>query len=226
MRQRYVYSTNLFRNLTLGVFNLDLMRIGATHVTATGSSRPGNFIWRNAYLDGYKIGEGFEDRPTELSNFLLVRTRSSILMQNRVSGKLTNTSGYLAPLRNNLYESAFQSALKSVRTELVSGMEALHRVFVIENKKASYPVAFATNAMYVLAREDGVSSVSRDIIEQTLLPVIKEKAEYLHAEGVSSLAYALDKYQIHDEEAWDLVKLHTPAHSFDTEYVKNDRWSL
>jgi len=88
----------------------------------------------------------------------------------------------------------------------------LHRIFAVDNPNTDYPVAFATNAMYVLAREDGTSQLSREIIEGTLLPVVKAKAAYLHGEGLAQVAYALNHYQIWDEEAWALLREHIPAH--------------
>jgi hypothetical protein len=45
-------------------------------------------------LDGYKISEDcFEDKPLDLSNYLLLRTREQLLLQNRVSGALTSSAG-------------------------------------------------------------------------------------------------------------------------------------
>jgi len=41
--------------------------------------------------------------------------------------------------------------------DIKSGLDALHRIFAAEVKNPNYTVAFATNAMYVLAREDGQS---------------------------------------------------------------------
>ena len=69
--------------------------------------------------------------------------------------------------------------------DIKTGLEALHRNFAIENANPNYPVAFATNSMYVLAREDGESSASREIIVNALLPVVKAKSAYLHGEGLA-----------------------------------------
>lgn len=176
--------------------------------------------------DGYKIEEGFKDRPLDLSNFLLLRSRMNLLLQNRLSGAIKNNDGLFAHLRNKLYQSDFESSINSVRLELDKGLDDLHKTFAIENKKADYPVAFATNAMYVLAREDGQSQLSRDIIEQQLIPVVKAKADYLHGEGLSQIAYALNEYQIWDEDVWSLLKERIPAHSYDYIVVKNISWSL
>lgn len=113
---------------------------------------------------------------------------------------------------NTASEKVFESGLHEVRVDIKNRLEDLHRIFVVEKKEADYPVAFATNAMYVLAREDGSSQLSREIIEGTLLPVVKAKAGYLHGEGLAQVAFALNEYQIWDEEAWALLKEHIPAH--------------
>jgi hypothetical protein len=43
-------------------------------------------------------------------------------------------------------------------------------------------VAFATNALYVLERN---GATAREAYDKLLLPIIRKKAEYLHAEGVA-----------------------------------------
>ena len=123
-------------------------------------------------------------------------------------------------------EKVFQTGLHEVRVDIKNRLEDLHRIFVVDNQGADYPVAFATNAMYVLAREDGQSQLSREIIEGTLLPVVKAKAHYLHGEGLAQMAYALNEYQIWDEEAWALLREHIPQHRHVHHIVKNHRWGL
>lgn len=104
-------------------------------------------------------------------------------------------------------------------------MAHLDRIFRIDNQDDNLPVAFATNAMYVLAR-NRPSAASREVIEQRLLPLVKAKAKYLHGEGISQVAYALSSAQIWDEEAWAIVRDNIAAHNYDCVVVKNDRWSL
>jgi hypothetical protein len=127
---------------------------------------------------------------------------------------------------NTMGEKVFQTGLHEVRVDIKNRLEDLHRIFVVDNQGADYPVAFATNAMYVLAREDGQSQLSREIIEGTLLPVVKAKAHYLHGEGLAQMAYALNEYQIWDEEAWALLREHIPQHRHVHHIVKNHRWGL
>lgn len=71
-----------------------------------------------------------------------------------------------------------------------------------------------------------MSTTSREIIEGTLLPIVKAKSANLHGEGIAQLAYALNEYQIWDEEAWSLVKELAPAHEFNYTVVRNWRWGL
>lgn len=48
----------------------------------------GKFVWRNKMTDGYKIGLSYKDIPLDLSNYLLIRTREYLLLQNKLSNKL------------------------------------------------------------------------------------------------------------------------------------------
>ena len=50
------------------------------------------------------------------------------------------------------------------------------------------PVAFATNALYVLERN---GAGDREQYERVILPILREKSEYLHAEGVAQAVWAL-----------------------------------
>jgi hypothetical protein len=43
------------------------------------------FVWRNRYTEGYKIGLGFESEPLDLSNYLFIRTRERLLLENKVN---------------------------------------------------------------------------------------------------------------------------------------------
>lgn len=55
---------------------------------------------------------------------------------------------------------------------------------------------------------------------------MKAKAAHLHGEGIAQLAYALNEYQIWDEEAWNIVKEGASAHEFNYTVVRNFRWGL
>ena len=46
------------------------------------------------------------------------------------------------------------------------------------------PVAFASNTLYVLERNN-LGDITREAYENLLLPVLRAKVEHLHAEGVA-----------------------------------------
>lgn len=54
------------------------------------------------------------------------------------------------------------------------------------------PVAFATNALYILARNGMVASNDR-VVADKLIPLLHEKKDYLHGEGVAQAVYALEQ---------------------------------
>ena len=93
----------------------------------------------------------------------------------------------------------------------------------LDPSKQNLPVAFAANALYVLERN---GAGSPDCYSRVILPVLKAKADYLHAEGVAQAAWGLASAQIWDKELWaklsDLVVNHK---DFDYKVVKNKRWS-
>ncbi|MDP4708298.1 MAG: hypothetical protein NWR94_08880, partial [Cyanobium sp. MAG_237] len=45
-----------------------------------------------------------------------------------------------------------KKALSLINRDLEDGLNVLHRLFAIDNDKPSQPIAFATNTLYVLAR--------------------------------------------------------------------------
>jgi len=221
MQRSFAYSFNNIKHWALA-FGSKSSQI----VNPQASSLATKYIWRNQMKDGYKISEDcYEDKPLDLSNYILLRTREQLLLQNRVNGSLTNNSGMLAGLRSKLYQNTFEGNLEACTLDLNENMESLDRIFRIDNTEDNLPVAFATNAMYVLAR-NRPSASSREIIEKRLLPIVKAKASYLHGEGVAQIAYALSSAQIWDEEAWAIVRDNIESHSYDCVVVKNDRWSL
>ena len=57
-------------------------------------------------------------------------------------------------------------------------------------------MSFAANALYLLEKHHvGDHAVYQDV----LLPVIKDKIDYIHAEGVAHLAWGLANAEIWDE---------------------------
>jgi hypothetical protein len=121
--------------------------------------------------DGYKIGESYKDVPLDLSHFLLIRTREHLLLQNKLGIKVFKPTFYSAMTSN--YNN---SAVASVRRDLEEGMKCLYRLFYIEKKEYDMPVAFASNALYVLAR-NGLAQTqeSHKLIHERLIPLLLQK---------------------------------------------------
>ena len=84
-------------------------------------------------------------------------------------------------------------------------------------------MAFASNALYALEKS---GAGDRALYEETLLPLLKKKINYLHSEGVAHAIYALSNAQIWDEEAWSALKKLAVQKNFEVEYVSNSRWSI
>ena len=107
------------------------------------------------------------------------------------------------------------SAVASVRRDLEEGMKCLYRLFYVEKKDYDMPVAFATNALYVLAR-NGLAQTpeSHKLIQERLIPLLLKKQDYLHAEGLAMAAYALSEAKVWDEAAWTMLKEQISKHDF------------
>lgn len=77
----------------------------------------------------------------------------------------------------------------------------------MEKKEYDMPVAFATNAIYILAR-NGLARTpeSLKLIHEQLLPIILKKQDYLHAEGLAMAVYALSEAKVWDEATWSMLK--------------------
>lgn len=85
------------------------------------------------------------------------------------------------------------------------------------------PVAFASNTLYVLER-NGTSQ--RDAYDNLLLPILRNKVEYLHAEGVAQTIWALANAELVEDVAlWGKLKQLVVEKDFTPVIVKNQRWS-
>ena len=87
------------------------------------------------------------------------------------------------------------------------------------------PVAFATNALYILAR-NGMIKTNDRVVADKLIPLIHEKKDYLHGEGVAQAVYALEQAENYDIGTWALLKEKIEAKDFDYVIVKNGRQSV
>ena len=107
------------------------------------------FIWRNKMLDGYKIGYSFTEQPLDLSNFLLIRTRERLLLENKVNApRLVLKNWGANPWTQSMAQPSLQEAYKDIAKQMPFLIRALH----IVTPKSDLPVAFASNALYILER--------------------------------------------------------------------------
>lgn len=83
MQQKYVYAYNGIINWFRGF--LVVPQKGGRLITAYKQSPGTNLIWRNHYTQGYKVGEAYLQQPLDLSNFLFIRTRERLLLENKVN---------------------------------------------------------------------------------------------------------------------------------------------
>ena len=174
--------TSTFNNFKWFFQGLGLPQWRSTKVVLSGTQK---YVWRDKEDDAYKITEAYKDDPLELSHFLLIRTREYLLLQNKLEEKL-NSNNFTAKYTNDYNQKAF----KEVQIELDKGLQDFKRIFYVENQDFELPVAFATNTLYILTRNNLVES-SGDLLEKHLLPLIKQKRDYLHGEGVAQTVYAL-----------------------------------
>lgn len=88
-------------------------------------------------------------------------------------------------------------------------------------EKQNLPVAFASNALYVLARNNMLVS---PLVHDHLIPLINEKKQWMHAEGVAHTVHALSAAKIWDAEIWEILKSKIAEKDFDYEVIKSARF--
>lgn len=116
-----------------------------------------------------------------------------------------------------------ESAYKSCEKDLKDNLPYLTRMLdVLDPAKHDLPAAFASNTLYVLER-NGLGS--REAYERLLIPILKKKIDYLHAEGIAQVVYVLTNNQIWDAELWGKLKILIQEKNWDCKIVKNQRWS-
>lgn len=104
-------------------------------------------------------------------------------------------------------------------------MQSLHRLFKVDIRDWNLPVAFASNALYVLARNGLVQTdESQKLIREQLIPLLLSKQSYLHGEGISMAIYALNEAGIYEEEVWSMLAAKCEEHNFDYQVIKGNRW--
>eukprot|EP00347_Sterkiella_histriomuscorum_P021881 403332438 len=216
MLQKYIYSGIPFANFIKGFI---IPRPGS-YVNPLKSLAP-TYIWRNNFTDGYKVAPQYEQLPVDLSNYLFIRTRERQLLLNRVyAPHKVLTSGK----NSSLSQDYINKSLKACDEDINNHIQLLIRqINTINLETQDYPVAFASNCLYVLEKN---GAGSRELYENVLLPLLKKKINYLHAEGVAQSMWALSNAQLWDEQAWSELKKLAAIKNFDYQFVNNSRWSV
>lgn len=151
-------------------------------------------VWRNQYDDTLKITSGYADKPVELGNFLFLRTRERNMLHNRIYQK-KETVKY-----DNFYTTgADPKQLLKIESELHHGFESLNELMIIMKEKGQldFPVSFAANALYALEK-NGLRN--EKMYESILYPILRNKAQYLHSEGLAGAIWALGQVQSTDAD--------------------------
>ena len=117
---------------------------------------------------------------------------------------------------------AFQS-LQACIKDLEEGLQTLDRLLYVSTSMHDLPVAFASNTLYILER---FGRGNREYYDKILLPILKQKAEYLHAEGLAQTVWALANADIYDKELWGQLGRLVREKDFNYEVIKNERWSV
>lgn len=124
MQQKYVYAYNGIINFLRGIFPVP--QRGSRALNAYTSSA--NLIWRNHFTQNYKVGQAYLSQPMDLSNFLFVRTRERLLLENKVN----------APQRvmkngknNKLTQATTEKSLSHVNEDLLKAIPALQNMLYV-----------------------------------------------------------------------------------------------
>eukprot|EP00343_Euplotes_focardii_P002476 CAMPEP_0205806778 /NCGR_PEP_ID=MMETSP0205-20121125/10415_1 /ASSEMBLY_ACC=CAM_ASM_000278 /TAXON_ID=36767 /ORGANISM="Euplotes focardii, Strain TN1" /LENGTH=271 /DNA_ID=CAMNT_0053080163 /DNA_START=113 /DNA_END=926 /DNA_ORIENTATION=- len=146
-------------------------------------------VWRNEYQDTLKMTTSYADKPVELGNFLHLRTREREILYNRIHKK-ADTVKY-----DNFYTTGGDAkTLKRIEDELDHGFSSLMEILTVIHSKEDFnhPVSFAANALYALEK-NGLRN--EKMYRKVLYPILKNKAEYLHAEGIAGAIWAISQSQ-------------------------------
>lgn len=89
-----------------------------------------------------------------------------------------------------------EKSLEMVRQDLFTTLPHLGKLlYITKEQEQDLPVAFATNALYVLERN---GCGNKEEYERVLIPILKNKIDYLHTEGVAQAVWALSNAEIWD----------------------------
>ena len=178
-------------------------------------------VWRNNYDSTLNISDNYRDRPLELGNFLYLRTRERDFLKSRI----LKTSEAVST-KNSYTIGSDAKTLDIVEDELFDGFDNLKTLLTILSTRENndFPVSFASNVLYSLEK-NGLRN--EEMYEKVLFPVLKEKAQYLHADGLACAIWALGQYEWSDSELIETLLEYYDEKSYgaDVMFLKNAKFS-
>ena len=179
-------------------------------------------VWRTSYSDTFKLTLGYRDKPMELANFLFLRTREREMMKNRIENKAETVR-----LKTPYHTGSDGKYLSKIESDLHDGFEQLREMLEImkTSKDKNYPVAFASNILYSLEK-NGLRN--EEVYQNILFPLLKKKAEFLHAEGIAGALWALGQVGTTDSDLVSklLDQYQNKKFGEDVVYVNNTAMSI
>jgi len=179
-------------------------------------------VWRTSYFDTLKISQAYRDKPMELANFLFLRTREREMMKNRIEN--TKQTVKMA----NFYSTGSDPKyLGQIDEDLQDAFENLREMLVVLKERRDYnlPIAFACNVLYSLEKN---GFRNEEMYEQIIYPLLQEKSEYIHAEGLASSIWALGHIGNADSALVQKLLEQYQNKKFGTEieFVENTKFSV
>ena len=179
---------------------------------------PRKRVWLGSmgYLSQYSISPtSFQDKPLDLSYYLLIRTKEKLLLESQLKNEelVSDKKGK---------KETVEKDLKEVSEDIDKNLKFLARMLIMENEDYDFPVAFASNLLYILSK-NGRMDILADMDKYT--DIILKKQDFLHIEGLAHTAHALAQRGIFEGQVWDAI--HHQINSkptFQIDYVKNENY--
>lgn len=227
MIKTYFYSRSGFLHFLRGF--VPFYRRSELINTCAAATQGKKVVWRNDYTNTLKITEAYVDKPVELGNFLFLRTREWELGHNVYTNSKSDPSKAFASAKNsrpNFLTGGTLYGLYKVEEDLRKGFHHLKEMLSIirDEDIEKIPVSFASNVLYA-CEKNGLRN--EEMYKRILFPILKNKAQYLHAEGVSCAIWALGQLENVDSDVLKtLIDTYNDRNlGSEIVYVKNARLS-
>ena len=116
MQQKYAYAYNGVYNWVRGIFALPQKNARIVHPYTQPST---TYVWRNQFTDAYKMGDAYTQQPMDLSNFVFIRTRERLLLENKVNApQRVLKSGKISKLTKHSTEQSLSHVEKDLSESL------------------------------------------------------------------------------------------------------------